>query len=231
MITIVSDFDNTFDTLHYLDNIDAIGKFVKEGNYFFLTSERNHGQLFSEIKDFNIPYSFLICDDGALIYDFYDHKIYQKPINKNDVHEIFKMMEKSHLFYEIWYDNGEEYTLYADEDVYKIIAKPKDYNKIEKFLNVLQEKYPTIKIQILESWIHIMDGKVSKSNAIKELSKMYDFDEKKIYTVGDEINDLSMIKDFKGFAMKSGIDEIKKYAIKEVETFDEIIKYIKEDSE
>lgn len=230
MITLVSDFDNTFYTLHYLDNIDAICEFVNDGNYFFLTSERNYTQMLSETKNFNIPYSFLICDDGALIYDFYGNQVYQKQISKNVSKEVFKFLEDSHLFYEIWYDTGDEYTLSDDAGVYKILAKPKDYEKIDEFLKTFNGKFPMVNVQSLENWIHIMDKEVSKSNAIKELSKMYDFDENKVYTVGDDVNDLSMIKDYRGFAMKNSIDEIKKYAIKEVETFDEIINIIKEDS-
>lgn len=230
MITLVSDFDNTFYTLHYLDNITSIHEFVKEGNYFFLTSERNYVQLISEIKNFNIPYAFLICDDGALIYDFYGEKIYHKPLSQEIIKNIFKELEKTHQFYEIWYDNGEDYTLDCDGDIYKLIAKPKEYDHIEEYMIKLQEKFPMIRVQMIDNWLHIMDKEISKASAIRELIKRYELDEKRIYTVGDDLNDLSMIKEFKGFVMQDGKEEVKKYAIKEVQNMDEIIKYIKEDS-
>ena len=79
MKILASDFDNT---IYYLDdseknqkNFEAIRKFVSYGNIFCIITGRNYTDLKKILNQYNIPYSYLICEDGAKIFNNMDYCI------------------------------------------------------------------------------------------------------------------------------------------------------------
>ena len=73
MKILASDFD---ETIFYLDkkeqtikNIEAIRKFVDLGNIFCIITGRNYSDLKILIDKYKIPYTYLICEDGAKIFN------------------------------------------------------------------------------------------------------------------------------------------------------------------
>ena len=68
---LVSDYDDTLYTssksLYF--NILAIEKFRKNGNKFAIATGRNFISIDSLIRKYKIPYDYLICNDGSIIFD------------------------------------------------------------------------------------------------------------------------------------------------------------------
>ena len=67
MKILASDFDNTIyfpdnDELTK-DNIESIKKFITKGNIFCVITGRNYTDLKVYLNKYNIPYSYLICED------------------------------------------------------------------------------------------------------------------------------------------------------------------------
>ena len=76
MKVLASDFDNTIffleDELKTKNNVEAIRKFIINGNIFCLITGRTYMEIKEELNRLNLPYSYLICGDGALIFDNLD---------------------------------------------------------------------------------------------------------------------------------------------------------------
>ena len=76
MKILASDFDDTLfvnnkDILE--KNIKAIKEFITNGNIFCIITGRNYSYLKQDLIKYNIPYSYLICCDGAKIFNNVDY--------------------------------------------------------------------------------------------------------------------------------------------------------------
>ena len=77
---LVSDYDGTFysDLRNLKINIKAIEKFRKAGNLFAISTGRAYNSIKKECEKHNIPYDYLFCNDGAVLFNKDDELIYAK---------------------------------------------------------------------------------------------------------------------------------------------------------
>lgn len=223
MKVLVTNFDYAFYDLNYFENIEAAGKFVDAGNLFIIATARNITQLEEELTGFIVPYSILICNDGAIIYDSEENILYRKPIEKEDALGVFNTLDKEKNISEIYMDNALEHSVSHEERAFKIIAKPRDYEKAQKLLEKLRKKYPMIDGYINESWMHIINKEVSKKAGIDFLLSYYGLDPEQVYVIGSAINDLSMVEAYKSFVLESADEEVKEKGNTIVKNFKEVI--------
>ncbi len=227
---LVSDFDQTFYSKFFLKNVEKIKEFVQQGNIFIIATGRNYTQLMSDLRHLSVPVSFYICDDGALIYDFYGNLIYKNELEKEMAEKIYHELSESKHTYDTWYDDGIDYTVDIGNFAVKIISKPKDYDKCETLLEKLLKKYPMVHGYLSENWVNITNKSATKGNAIEYLTKEYVMDENQIYTIGDNVNDLSMFEKYHSFALEDGISIAKEKAKYVVKDFCEVFEHMdKED--
>ena len=69
---LVSDYDGTFKNDKdgsIKANIDEVSKFMSNGNIFTLASARSYNSLIRQVNKYNIPYDYLICNNGGVVYD------------------------------------------------------------------------------------------------------------------------------------------------------------------
>lgn len=98
-------------------------------------------------------------------------------------------------------------------DIYKFVVMEEDDNKLNKIKNIIKENS---EVEIVSSWINsfdIMNMGVSKGKALEELCKKLNINRNEVIAIGDNENDLSMIK-FAGVgvAMGNAEDVIKSQA-------------------
>ena len=67
-----------------------------------------------------------------------------------------------------------------------------------------------------------------KTTISKLLSEKLKIGQDEIFTIGDGYSDIEMIKDYKGYAMKESVEELKKVAIGKIESVSELIEEIEE---
>lgn len=230
MKILVSDFDYTFFSLDYLENIKTVQNFVNKDNIFMIATGRSLAQILEEVRTLYVPYFFLICDDGAMICDRQNNVLFSKEIEKQIVEPIFRKLDKSKHISEVYIDNASEYTVATEDTAYKIIAKPKDYNKANKLLQTIIEEYPMVQGYISETWLNIMDHTVSKGNAIEHLLERFHLNSNDVSVVGDNINDISMFEKYKGYAMDTADDLVKAKCLGTVKTLPELIQIIEQES-
>jgi hydroxymethylpyrimidine pyrophosphatase-like HAD family hydrolase len=70
--------------------------------------------------------------------------------------------------------------------------------------------------------IDIGKGNITKSTAIHHVIEAFEsFDD--VYTIGDELNDKEMLRDFNGYTMNHGLDELKEITLGSYNEVSELI--------
>lgn len=220
MKILISDFDHTFFDDNYLKNIELVNKFVSEGNLFIIATGRSINNLNIDIIDYKINYSYLICSDGASIYDNKHNNIYTCNIDANLINPICNLLES---------DSNITLTLIENDNFVSgtvansIAGKFIDKVKCESLAKKLNKLFPTINSYLSDNYINIRNKKVSKYKGIKFLIDNYNLDSEKIYTIGDSINDKEMCKNFSSFSFYNADESVKFVSNTILENFEEAI--------
>lgn len=229
MKILVSDFDHTFYRDEYLNNIKLVNEFVKQGNMFIIATGRNINSLLQKTEEHNINYKYLICNDGGTTFDHKLNVINRIDIEAKTAKEIFNILKEDPAIEECYVDDSLNLNMHCDCQANGIVGHYTDAVAASVILNKILNKYPNVMGYLSENWVNITDISTSKGNAINWLISEYNLNPSDIYVVGDNINDLSMLKLFKGYAMEDGLDELKLSSVKTIKTFSEVIDIIYED--
>lgn len=230
MKVLISDFDNTFFTDKYLENIEAIQEFVNKGNKFIIATGRPLYLLKPDIQDLNIPYSNLICSDGTIIFDREDKIIYRETINPKIVKKIINEL-KENPYVEDWYNN-EAYKFSKDEDAPSngILGVPKDKEKVAELIEILNKKYPDTHSYLSHKWLNILNKETSKGTGVEALMKLNNWSIDEIITIGDELNDVPMNAIFNSYTFHYANEELKSVSTYVVNDFKDALKHIYENN-
>lgn len=211
MKLLATDFDNTlFNGDDYKKNIKYVNKFVDLGNIFVIVTGRHINTLMKDIKDVNLKYSYLICNDGGIILDRDLNILYQKDIPKNIVSDIASLYEQSTCLADWYIDAGITMTKDKNSTANGIIGRINERDNASKLLKLIKDKYPEVDGYISEKWINLTEKTVNKGSGIEQLLDIIDIVESDVYTIGDNVNDLSMSNhNFNSFCMANSIMELK----------------------
>lgn len=209
MKLLVSDYDytikpyeknpNIIEKSIFKKNIEAINRFIENGNKFVIATGRNTASIKEEVDKYGINYNYLIAYNGRVIIDKSNNLIYANYIDETLIKDLFdnKFIEQFILFDEY------QCTTNKDKLIY-IRAKINRYQNIRDFIKELKLKYPKIKIDY-NNLINMLliRNEFNKCLGIEMLleKEKINIDREKIYTVGDEINDIEMIHEFNGTRM------------------------------
>ena len=108
MILLATDYDGTLYTntvdLHL--NIKAIKEFRERDNLFVIATGRSFNSIKKQVNMFDIPYDYLICNDGSVIFDNLDNLISARYISQDELHSLVCSLDDSGLegigFYNIY---------------------------------------------------------------------------------------------------------------------------------
>jgi len=194
---LVSDFDLTFFDNDYDNNIKLVNEFVSKGNIFVIATGRPYSFLKKDIQNKKIDYSYLICTDGGTIYDKDLNLLNINQLDNKIAKEIIDLFEKSSYINNIFVD-------LVDEQICGVYGLYEDIKEAEDLLNYIMNTY-NVSGYLSCNWINIISKDLSKINGIEFLKEILNIRDKDIYTIGDAVNDISMIKKYNGY--KIGIDE------------------------
>lgn len=223
MKILASDFD---DTIYFLDdeemnkkNIEAIKKFVSHGNIFCIITGRNYTDLKKLLNENNIPYSYLICEDGAKIFNNMDYCIDTTLLEEKEIKEIIPILEKENCNY--YLDDGYNKTEYYGDCV-KIVVNCIDEEEKNRIVRLIKEK---IDIHIYASRFHvnIIHKTVNKENALKKLFNMEQLNYNLLHVIGDNDNDYEMLKTFNSAVIKKHHKVLDELNLDEYETLSDYI--------
>ena len=223
---IASDFDETIylmnDEITTKENIISIRDFISKGNSFCIISGRNYTDIKVLLNDLDIPYTYLICEDGAKIFNSVDQCLDTIYLEKDEIEKIVKILDEEE--YDYYLDDGYNKTENIDDTV-KIVINCKDREEALKIEKNIKSK---IDIHIYASRVHvnIIHKTVNKKNALEKLFYLEDLDFNDLYVIGDNDNDYEMLKRFKGGVITNHhkiLDELNK---KEFDSLHEFIEYV-----
>ena len=223
MKILASDFDNTIyfseDKEKSNKNISSIKKFISHGNIFCIITGRNYSDLKILLNEYNIPYSYLVCEDGAKIFNNVDYCIDTTYLDKKDIEKIKKILDELKCDY--YLDDGYNKTEYLG-DVVKIVINCKDEEEKEKLVKIIKEKID-VHIYASRTHVNIINKDVNKKHALEKLITLENLNFNNVHVIGDNDNDYEMIKFFKGAVIKEHhkvLDELNK---KEYKTLSDYI--------
>ena len=226
MIIIASDFDGTLNH-HGISEDDkkAIKKFREAGNKFGIVTGRDLEMatwVIYDLEKVSIEVDFVICCTGGIILSFDGEIISAKKQKTGEyINEILNYARTLSLG--VFRVSNEMTTCYADrknriKQDFSAISEMTQENAwfekeedAEKFLQyVIKNHKDDISIFRNGGSIDMPPYGVSKVSGIYDYASSYK--DAKIYTVGDNLNDIPMIMEFEGYAVSNAKEETKKVA-------------------
>ena len=221
--------------------IDAIKKFRSKGNLFGIVTGRSYDNGYEVFKGEGIPFDFIVmcggssaCDkDGNILFANYakgDAKINGSTLAEQYVKRCFELTKSpcgislENMFYRFHPDlsdggvvNGRKYV--AHTDVKKIgnfvmcNAICDNAEEAGKVVEILKKEFGEyLNPQQNRRCIDCPPPGVNKATGLVKLAEILEVDKENIFTVGDNYNDIDMLKAFKSCAISTGVEGIKKYA-------------------
>ena len=228
MKILASDFDNT---IYYLDdkkknknNIEAIKRFIAYGNIFGIVTGRNYTSVKKLLIENDIPYSYLICDDGAIIFNNMDYPLQTILLDEKDIDKIENILKELECDY--YLDDGYNETEYRKGCV-KVVVNCEDSELSKKIVDTIKEK---IDIHVYASRFHvnIINKDVNKRNALLQLIELEKLDKNLFRVIGDNDNDYEMLEEFDGAVMLKHHKKLDSLDMMQVDTLKDYIDYLME---
>lgn len=186
-------------------NIKAIKEWQKAGGYFGIVTGRDIGFI-ETIKEFDIVWDYLILYNGSLIIDKDGTTVFESVIP----YDIFKALED-------FFEKCENLTYYSkakkDEKQLHYYATAHTTEQALETAKKVNDLYGS-KVTAFVNGQHINIGLkgTGKAQGVSIIAKHYGLDESQIAVVGDDYNDLEMIKYHNGWAVERANNTVKQAA-------------------
>lgn len=234
-----SDYDGTLFRQGRIsrEDLEAIEAWRAGGNLFGLATGRDLGLIRNEIESRHIPFDFIICNTGAAVYDgsytpvsltalppkaataVMDHKISRASrycLFSRGLTTYIKMQTT-----ESWLTGmGLPLTPINPEDARQLIGLHQiglEYETPElsrQSVLLFNNDYgDTMHAEQSGFCLDIVAAGVSKASGLAAFIDLLKLSPEKMLTVGDSENDLSMLRQYQGYAMSGASDEVKQAAV------------------
>lgn len=226
MKVLISDYDGTLylNEKDMKNNSKKIKEFREKGNMFIISTARNYSSIKEVCIKNSIIVDYFFCDIGSVMLDFAGNVIYEQHIEKEDINKIEKHLEKylKELTITRYSTNDKIEKGLGDIVEYKIKG---NINFLLDIKNLIEKEVPNVKTQITEDNRFIIhtstkEAIIEKFLLDKEIRRDY------LYTVGDELDDLEMLKKYNGFRMKQCNPIVKDNIVNEVSSVSQLIDMI-----
>ena len=226
MKILASDFDNT---IYYLEddernirnkpNVEAINNFIAKGNIVIIITGRNFSDLKVLLNELGLKYSYLVCLDGAKIFNNVDYCLETKLMNPQEVIKIKEILDTIDCNY--YLDDGYNRTENINDTV-KVVVEVSDEEEKERILEIINKE---IDVHIYKSRFHVnlIDKTVNKRDGLKKLFNLEKLDYNKLTCIGDNYNDYLMLKEFDSVVMKDHHEDLDELNLKEYETIKDYV--------
>lgn len=221
-----SDFDNTIffpnDESLTQKNINAIKKYLEVGNVFFIITGRTYMEIEKDIKKLNIPYTYMICGDGAMIFNKSEECIEKIGLDKETVKNVIDILEKEG--YEPYLEDGFA-KINSYENCIKISAvykEKEDAIRVSKKLNELLNVYTYAS----SAHINVNNSVNQKKQGVDRLINLANLPINNLHLIGDDINDYEMLKHYNGVVISKHNPKLDELHLQEYKTLYEYIEFL-----
>lgn len=211
---LISDYDGTFyqNDIDIKKNIDKVNEFRTLDNLFVLATGRSYVDLKQKIDKYEIPYDYLILNHGALLLskDLEILKVFT--LDKELVDSILEYANNDKDIYDIVLIDTFNKGINNTSNIVKIMLKLYNYDKALEVKNYIDKSYTNIKSYLISEDNHylveIVSSEASKSLMIDKILDKEKIVKKNVYTIGDGINDIDMIRDYNGYRVRNSCKEL-----------------------
>ncbi|HHX94144.1 MAG TPA: HAD-IIB family hydrolase [Tenericutes bacterium] len=113
-----------------------------------------------------------------------------------------------------------------DTKVNQILVKTDSKKTPEEIRKMVFEKYPYLRAETVGPFMSIVDKRADKVFGVDFITEKLNIKKENVYTIGDNNNDINMIKKYNGFALENSIEEVKSVASKEFKEVKDAIESI-----
>ena len=177
----------------------------------------------SDLTRLNVPYTYLVCADGAMILDSTDYCLLKINLEKEIVEKVVNILK----------ENGYEPYL---EDGYNITTNTSDCIKVASLYATDKESAIKISKQIASELnvyayasrkhININNIKNDKEQALIRLAEVANLNPNNFYVIGDDVNDYEMLKKFNAAIVERHNPMLDKINLPVYKTLSDYIEYI-----
>ena len=219
---LVSDYDQTlnFDDITFWFNLKKIRQFRENKNIFTLSTGRCYKSIMSEVKKHDIPYDYLSCSDGAVLYDSHNQLLFASYIDQDIIKYLEKISVDSQLIRKI--EKEWAHGQMTDEAIECFINTTSLAN-MRQIREYLKTNFPSIDVTNFFRTIYISNSVNNKSLTIEKIKEIEKLADRDIFTIGDYNNDASMIKDYNGFNMLLSSHKAREHSLKTYFTVGQLI--------
>ena len=198
MKVLISDFDGTLyiNEDDVKNNAKKIEDFRKGGNIFIISTARNYSAIKKACLKYNIDVDYFFCDIGATILDNDGKVLYSEYIKEFERKKIEEILEKYSK--EIVIDRYGTNDRQAKGE--KGIVEG-NINDLSKLKQIIDKEIKDVRTQVTEDSRFIIHTS-TKEKVIETFIKNTNIEKGSIYTVGDELDDLEMLKKYNGYRME-----------------------------
>ena len=200
MKLLVTDYDGTMyyekqDLKTLRENIEALKQFKKQ-NMVVIATGRPFTSIKKEIDTYDIPYNYIISSNGACLFDQNDSPIYTQTIKQEIIQKTVAYLQKLPYISKI-----KLIDIYGNET-----------NNLENVIQIYVEiKISSIfELKRIKQELEFLDNnqffnmcyffnQTDKIEGIKRIQELHSIESKDIYTIGNDTNDLLMLKEYNGY--------------------------------
>ena len=211
---LISDYDGTFyqNDRDIKKNIDKVNEFRTLDNLFVLATGRSYVDSKQKIDKYEIPYDYLILNHGALLLSKDLEIIKVFTLDKELVDSILEYANNDKDIYDVILISAFDKNVTDTLNIVKIMLKLYSYDKALEVKNYIDKSYPNIGSYLARDEEHylveVVSCKASKSFMIEKILDKEKIVKKNVYTIGDGINDIEMIRDYNGYRVSNSCKEL-----------------------
>ncbi len=211
---LISDYDGTFyqNDRDIKKNIDKVNEFRTLDNLFVLATGRSYVDLKQKIDKYEIPYDYLILNHGALLLSKDLEIIKVFTLDKELVDSILEYANNDKDIYDVILISAFDKNVTDTLNIVKIMLKLYSYDKALEVKNYIDKSYTNIKSYFISEDNHylveVVSSEASKSLMIDKILDKEEIVKKNVYTIGDGINDIEMIRDYNGYRVRNSCKEL-----------------------
>lgn len=209
--------------------IDEVTEFRTLGNLFVLATEKNYVDLKQKIDKYEIPYDYLILNHWALLLskDLEILKVFT--LDKELVDSILEYANNKDIYYVILISAFDK-NVKDTSNIVKIMLKLYNYDKALEVKNYIDKSYTNIRNYLVRDEEHylveIVSCKASKSLMIEKILDKEKIERNNVYTIGDGINDIDMMKKYNGYKVKKTCEELNSVTNRVIDNVSDLISRI-----
>ncbi len=230
---LISDYDGTFyqNDLDIKKNIDKVTEFRTLGNLFVLATGRSYVDLKIMIDKYKIPYDYLILNHGALLLSKKLEILNVFTLDKELVGSVLEYANNNKDIYDVVLIDVFKKKVIDTSNAVKIMLKLYSYDNALDVKKYIDERYTNIKCYYEKEDNHylveIVSSKASKSLMIEKILVREEIKKDNVFTIGDGVNDIDMIRNFNGYRVINSCKELDSITNRVIDNVSDLIEKIK----